>query len=343
MGILRAVRSETHLNQEVHLMSNANRNVRNPPSVQMPAHTSADATGGRVYRTRDGHFPEHRDGDGRADADNWFDSVASLSRLLLRLPLLMVRAVAHRFERSLLVPVRRTLRTFLGHPPSPEPGDVHMGDLRRTEPLSRYFGYDRGRPVDRYYIERFLTAWAGDVEGRVLEVAEDTYTRQFGGDRVTKSDVLHVDEGHPAATITGDLTSADHISSNAFDCIILTETLQLIYDVEAALETLRRILKPEGVLLVTVPGITPISDDIDGEAWHWSFTRHSLARLAKEHFPGASLEVESHGNVLAATAFLQGMAVEELTAKELNKYDPSYEVVITLRVKMNVPRGDGRA
>ena len=48
--------------------------------------------------------------------------------------------------------------------------------------LSRDFGFDRGTPIDRYYIESFLSTHASDIRGHVLEVADNTYTRRFGGD-----------------------------------------------------------------------------------------------------------------------------------------------------------------
>ncbi len=138
--------------------------------------------------------------------------------------------------------------------------EVQFGSFRRLTPISRDFGCDRGRPIDRYYIENFLERRSEDVRGRVLEIGENTYTRRFGGERVTQSDILHVTEGEPQATIIADLASADHIPSNSFDCIILTQTLQLIYDVPAALRTIRRILKPAGVLLATFPGISQSYD-----------------------------------------------------------------------------------
>src|SRR5690348_17021256 len=78
---------------------------------------------------------------------------------------------------------------FLG---TPAAGMVRFGDLRRIEPLSRIFGSDRGLPVDRYYIEQFLAAHAADIQGRVLEIGHNVYTRKFGAERVTKSDVLHI-------------------------------------------------------------------------------------------------------------------------------------------------------
>jgi hypothetical protein len=35
------------------------------------------------------------------------------------------------------------------------------------EPISRAFGYDRGTPIDRYYLDRFLDEHNGDIRGRV--------------------------------------------------------------------------------------------------------------------------------------------------------------------------------
>jgi hypothetical protein len=108
---------------------------------------------------------------------------------------------------------------------------VRFGDLRRQIPVSRDFGFDRGLPIDRYYIESFLEKYAADIRGRVLEIGANTFTTRFGRDHVTQSDVLHVNNNNPVATIVGDLASADHIPSDLFDCVILTQTLQLIYDV----------------------------------------------------------------------------------------------------------------
>jgi hypothetical protein len=48
-------------------------------------------------------------------------------------------------------------------------------------------------------------------------------------------------------------------------------------------------------------------------------------------FPAGMVAVESHGNVLTASAFLYGMAAEELKPGELDARDPDYQVVITVR------------
>ncbi|MBE9188813.1 glycosyltransferase [Gloeocapsopsis crepidinum LEGE 06123] len=234
-------------------------------------------------------------------------------------------------RRTLPIYIRRWLRAQQqSHKYYPPVRLVRFGNLRRITPISREFGFDRGLPVDRYYIENFLASHANDIQGRVLEIGDNFYTRKFGGDRVTKSDVLHVAETNTDATIFGDLTCADHIPSNTFDCCILTQTLHLIYDVPAALKTLYRILKPGGVALVTFPGISQISNDEWGDSWYWSFTSLSAQRLFEEVFPIA-VNVETYGNVLAATAFLQGLATEELHQEELDYRDRNYQVIITVR------------
>src|SRR5262249_52292761 len=158
----------------------------------------------------------------------------------------------------------------------------------------------RGQPIDRHYIEAFLARHAGDVAGRVLEIKDDGYTRRFGGERVTAREVLCLEADDPHATIVGDLVAADHIPSETFDCAIVTQTLQLIYDVRAALRTIHRILKPGGVLLATVPGLSQVSPHEDwGDRWAWGFTRVSARGLVGEAFPAGEVTVETFGNVVA--------------------------------------------
>lgn len=214
----------------------------------------------------------------------------------------------------------------------PPVGRIDFGDLRRVVPLSRDWGYDRGRPIDRHYIEGFLAAHAADVRGRVLEVQENDYTLRFGGDRVTRSDVLDLSRANPHATIVADLTAADQVPGDRFDCIICTQTLHLIYDLPAAIATLHRWLVPGGVLLVTLPGVSQISrPDMDGAGDHWRVTTASAERLFAGRFGAERTAVRAYGNVLAAVAFLEGIGCEELTPAELDARDPDYQVTIAVR------------
>ncbi len=210
------------------------------------------------------------------------------------------------------------------------PGRANFGSLRRVSPIGDQYGYRRGTPVDRYYIESFMADHTLDVRGRVLEMKDDEYTVRYGGDRVSGSDILDIDPDNPKATIVADLADAENVPSNAYDCVILTQVLQLIYDARSAVETLHRILKPGGVLLATFPGLCRIGRD-ELPFWCWTFSELSANRLFGEFFEEGNLEVRSHGNALVATAFIHGVAMEELTREEMDHHEPGYEVSITLR------------
>jgi len=210
---------------------------------------------------------------------------------------------------------------------------VHLGDLRRLTPVSRRFGFDRGTPVDRYYIGRFFSQRSQLIRGRVLEIGDRGYTERYGADRVSCSDVLNVRADVPGTTIVADLTHGDGIADCSFDCIVLTQTLQFIFDVPSAIRTLYRILKPGGTLLLTVPGtISQLEIARRGSVWYWGFTRPSIERLFREGFGPHDLEIAEYGNVLASIAFLEGLASEELHAAELDFRDPLYPLLICVRV-----------
>jgi SAM-dependent methyltransferase len=206
--------------------------------------------------------------------------------------------------------------------------------LPGLEPVSRQFGFERGKPVDRWYIERFLNAHRADVRGAVLEVAESTYTQWYGEGEVTKSDVLHR-EGNDDSTLVGDLTTGEGLPQHAYDCFICTQTLPFIYDVHAAVRGMANVLKPGGVLLATVPGMSQVSRD-DKREWGdwWRFTSQGAQRLFEEAFE--HVETEAHGNVLSAAAFLYAYAAEELAEAELEHRDPDYELLITVRATARI-------
>ncbi len=207
---------------------------------------------------------------------------------------------------------------------------ARFGMFRHTRPLSDDFGYDRGTPVDRYYIERFLTQHRSDVRGRVLEVKESNYTMQFGT-RVERSDVLDLDPSNPNATIIADLAEADGVSADSFDCFILTQTLQLIYRTGSAIHHAHRMLCPGGVLLATVPAVSRMAYQPEVAPDYWRFTAAACSRLFGETFGPDNITVRGHGNVLTCIAFLAGMAFEELKPDELETDDPLYPLIVTVR------------
>lgn len=211
---------------------------------------------------------------------------------------------------------------------------MKLAGLDGTRPVRGGFGWGAGQCVDRRYVEAFLARHRDDVRGRVLEVGDDRYTRRFGDGDVRRSVVLHREAGKPGTTVVGDLRRGGGLAAGSFDCVILTQTLQFIYEVQAAVDAAGRLLRPGGVVLATVPGVAQL-DGQDMEKWgeYWRFTGQSARRLFGEAFGPDAVQVETRGNVLAATALLQGIVSEELPEAALDETDPLYPVVVTVRAR----------
>ena len=202
--------------------------------------------------------------------------------------------------------------------------------FRSTKPKSRKFGFDRGGPIDHYYIEKFLDKNSSYLNGTVLEVANSRYSKKFGRN-VKKFEILHYTDDNPKATIVADLTKNESLPENFADCFIFTQTLNFIYDFKSALHGAYRLLKPNGTLLATVAGISQISR-YDMNRWgdYWRFTNLSCEKIFQEVFGKDNITVECHGNCLSAKAFLNGQSRYELTEKELEYKDDDYQLIITI-------------
>ena len=211
---------------------------------------------------------------------------------------------------------------------------VEFGDFNRVTPISSEWGADRGRCVDRYYIEQFLETHARDIRGRVLEVHDDDYTRQYGGERVTHSDVIDIDPMNRRATVVDDLRNARSIPSHSYDCFIMTQTLHVIYDMRAVLAEAARVVAPGGVVLATLACASRLAPEqgLDGDFWR--FTAAAARRLFGEFFTRESLEVRSYGNVIVNIAYLYGLACHELSEAEFEAHDPYFPLIIGVRAQL---------
>lgn len=204
--------------------------------------------------------------------------------------------------------------------------------LKRIKPYSSVFGLDRGTPVDRVYIEKFLSSHKQDIRGVVLEIAEPTYSKKFGIN-VSSFEILHFDKTNQNATITGDLSKPEDLPEKFTDCFICTQTLNFIYNIQSAIRGCYRLLKDNGVFLGTVAGISQISR-YDMERWgdYWRFTDLSVKKLFGEVFGEDNIQVEIYGNALAATAFIQGLSADEIPNSEnLFDTDQDYPVIIGIK------------
>jgi SAM-dependent methyltransferase len=208
---------------------------------------------------------------------------------------------------------------------------IGNGQFQRRSPLSVEYGFDRGTPIDRHYIEQFLETHRGDIRGNVLEIGSDLYSRRFGAN-ILKQDVLRF-PGDDKATIVGDLTDPATLPSGVFDCIIATQTLHLIFDMGAAIAQLHRALKLGGVLLITVPGISPVIGGEWQDSWYWSLTEAALRKLLSGPFDATDVTLNTSGNLFAATAFLHGACVEEVDRDKLGPFDEAYPVTVAARAR----------
>lgn len=216
----------------------------------------------------------------------------------------------------------------------PEQARIAWGDLDRVSPVSDTWGLDRGKPVDRYYIEAFLERHAADIQGTVFEIKDPGYTRMFGQDRVLHSVVVDVDPENPLATLRGDLTKSDQFPSSLADCFVLTQTLHIIYDHAASVRTAMQVLKPGGVLLCTIPAVSRVNYENGGlrSGDFWRMTRAAVEHLFGDLDSTGDLEIQTFGNVRTCTAFLYGLAVEDLPAPVLDFHDPWFPLIHCVRV-----------
>jgi SAM-dependent methyltransferase len=200
------------------------------------------------------------------------------------------------------------------------------GNLRRTQPFSSTYGFERGTPIDRHYLHRFLTAHRNLVTGDVLEVQTTSTTDRYGR-AVRRADTFDiVPDFEP--TYLCDFTAANPpIPERAYDCLLLPNTLPHFRDLDGGLANARRVVRPGGAILASAGGLLPLTGDV---ADYWRFSPDGWRERLIKAWPGCDLTVDGHGNCLAAIAAQLGLALEELSAAELDVVDPRFPVLITI-------------
>ncbi|SCY09346.1 hypothetical protein SAMN02910292_00853 [Lachnospiraceae bacterium XBB2008] len=211
-------------------------------------------------------------------------------------------------------------------------------ELDSINPVSRIFGLDRGTPIDRYYIEHFLDTYKPSIEQlnrkagirdaiRFFEVGDNTYSKeiaQYYTNVQTELEILDYSAGQ-------DLTDIATLKKDYYDVFVCTQTLNFIYDIKEAILGAYYTIRNGGYLLATMAAtITPISRyDMDRWGHYWGVTDLCAKNIFSEVFGEKNVTVITYGNALAATAFIQGIAVEDLESRELlDEVDKDYQVLL---------------
>ena len=205
-------------------------------------------------------------------------------------------------------------------------GLPRWGNLRRTTPFSATYGFERGTPIDRYYLDQFLSAHRDRITGDVLEVQTSGYTVRFGGG-VTRADTFDIVPLFHPTYLCDFAHCEDVIPSHAYDCLLLPNTLPHLRELDRALTQAARIVRPGGTILASAAGLLPLTGDVPD---YWRLSPDGWRDRLATAWPDGQISVSQHGNCLSAAAAMMGLAVEELTEAELDVQDPRYPVLTTI-------------
>lgn len=205
-------------------------------------------------------------------------------------------------------------------------GVPRWGNLRRTTPFSSSYGFERGTPIDRYYLHQFLSAHRDLITGDVLEVQTSGHTERFGHD-VTRADTFDIVPQFSQTYLCDVAHCEDVIPSHAYDCLLLPNTLPHFRELDLALAHALRIVRPGGTILASAGGLLPLTGDVPD---YWRLSPDGWRERLGAAWPGATIEIAGHGNCLAAVAAQMGLALEELSGAELDVQDPRYPVLTTM-------------
>lgn len=198
--------------------------------------------------------------------------------------------------------------------------------------LFRDYGYGRGTPIDRVYIERFLENNKLCIRGTAMEIADDTYIKKYGEERVTKTIITHVWGDHNLYKLN--LETGEGCMDEMVDSLVCEQTLQYIFEINKAVDNIYKILKPNGVALITVPGIKMLSiSGVSDWGEYWSFTKQTLYKLFSKKFGKTNVEIESYGNVKTTTAYMWGMCAEDLRTEDFEYNDDYFPFILGVKAR----------
>ena len=215
---------------------------------------------------------------------------------------------------------------------APPVGELNWGDLRRMVPVCSRFGFSRGSPIDRYYLDQFIEKIRPLVHGDVVEIGgKDENGRLYQFEHAVRYRGFDMFED-PDISLVGDAHDPNALAEAQLDTIIAFNVLEHCPKPWIVIDNMRRWLKPDGLALVMVPSCQRLHR-MPEDYW-----RPLPAALIHLFTTWADCELHVYGNPSTAIAAMLGIAVEELSVGELDAYHPDYPVTTCVIAK----KSDGR-
>ena len=214
--------------------------------------------------------------------------------------------------------------------------------FRRMIPFNQ--GASTGLSTIRYYWADFLDKHRKDIRGIGLEVGEVSTIRAYGGDAITRADAIDLAAHNDDVRVVADLSRADHIAGDQYDCFVNQFTTAVIHDIDAALYHAIRFLKPGGVLLINFWCVDfYLHRGLDmgtGEPLymhHWFTPIQVQNMLHRLTLTEDDFTLTIYGNLLTRMAFLMNVPAQDFTQAELNHRDPGQPLLICARIVKPTP------
>ena len=206
--------------------------------------------------------------------------------------------------------------------------------LKSIKIYSEKFGFDRGTPIDRYYINTFLENLKLENSfNRSLEFGEIHYSDRF---KVKEKYFL----SHPAyetraissKQISFDLNSAHNYDGIKFDLILSTNVINFTKNPFVSIKHHMDMLNSGGTLVLTASASMPISK-FDAERWgdYWRIAPDGLNQLLRTL--NCEYDIHSFGSFVTSIAFLCGLSAEEVDPLDLNENDDRYPIIVVSIIK----------
>ena len=204
---------------------------------------------------------------------------------------------------------------------SPRPGTVRFGDFGRLWPFSQRFGFDRGAPVDRYYLQQFVRSIRPIVRGRCLEIGGSLKNNWFYRFDVDEFRTLELEQSKRADDLVGDAADPGVLDPASWDSILAFHVLEHCPNPFAVVSNMCAWLKAGGHACIVVPCAQRVHNH-PGD--YWRFMPDGLRVLFRDF---SEVDVSTYGNPLTVVSNYVGLSHTELVAEDMDAVHPDYPVL----------------